>query len=429
MSRNPGTTTPGSADAADPLTRRRKSSENRSGHFDLSNLGRPDLYGLYRRLLEEAPVYWSPELSGWYISGYRYVVESFRDARLSANRLAPVFKAMPEKQRRELDPLASSMGKWTLVMDPPDHTRMRTLIAKAFTPRLIEGLEPKIRPIVDRLLDAVEGRDEMDAVRDLAHPLPATVIALMLGAPLGDLDVLKKWSSDLADFLGLAVFEREKVIATQATILEMGAYFRDLIAQHRRSPQREDLLSRLIAAREAGDVLDDDELVATIIMLVFAGHETTTNLIANAVLTLDRQPEARRAAVAERDVLPTVIEEVLRFESPVQRLSRMAAEDFTLGDQKIERGQRLFLLTGAANRDPATFREPDTFRLDRRDPRRHLGFGWGRHFCIGAALGRLEARLALDGLFARFPDYAVRGEPQWVRSSALRAQKKLPLSL
>ncbi|MEO1368615.1 MAG: cytochrome P450, partial [Acidobacteriota bacterium] len=322
-------------------------SENLSERFDLSNLGRPDLYSTYRELLEEAPVYWSPSLAGWYLSKHAFVVGSFRDSRLSANRLAPVFNRMPEAQRRALDPLASAIGRWTLVMDPPDHTRMRMLIVKAFTPRLIEGLEPKIRPIVDRLLAAPVERGEMDVVRDLAYPLPATVIALMLGVPVDDIDILKRWSDDLAEFFGLATFGRDKVLATQATIVAMGDYFRDLIAEHRRRG-RNDLLSRLIEAREAGEVLDDDELVATVIMLVFAGHETTTNLIANAVLTLDRHPDERRRVAADPSLLPAVVEEVLRFESPVQRLSRMAAEDFTVGGRHIERGQRIFLLTGAA---------------------------------------------------------------------------------
>ncbi|MEM1183061.1 MAG: cytochrome P450 [Acidobacteriota bacterium] len=419
----PPTNSPKDAGATAPVG---TSPENLSERFDLSNLGRPDLYSLYAEVLKEAPVYWSPSLAGWFVSKHAYVVESFRDSRLSANRLAPVFKAMPEAQRRALDPLASAMGRWTLVMDPPDHTRMRKLIVKAFTPRLIDGLEPKIRPIVDRLLEAPADDGRMDVIRDLAYPLPATVIALMLGVPLADIDILKKWSDDLADFLGLAKFERDKVLATQNTIIAMGDYFRDLIAEHRRR-DRGDLLSQLIAAREAGEVLDDDELVATIIMLVFAGHETTTNLIANAVLTLDRHPHDRRRAVDDPSLLPAVVEEVLRFESPVQRLSRMAAEDFTLGGQHIERGQRLFLLTGAANRDPDAFLEPDRFRLDRRDPGRHLGFGWGRHFCIGAALGRLEARLALEALFARAPGLRVEGEPEWMRSSALRALHRLPV--
>ena len=394
--------------------------------FDLSNLGAPDVYDLYRRLLAEAPVYWSDALSGWFISRYRFVVESFRDDRLSANRLAPVFAAMPEAQRRELEPLASSMSRWTLVMDPPDHTRMRTLIVKAFTPKLIEGLEPKIRPLVGRLLEPLLDRGEADLVRDLAYPLPATVIALMLGVPVSDIDILKRWSDDLADFLGLARFDRETVLATQQTVVDMSAYFRDLIGEHRKKTA-EDLLGKLIAARESGDVLDDDELVATLIMLVFAGHETTTNLIANTVLTLDRHRDAAARLRAEKELLPGAIEEVLRYESPVQRLSRMAAEDFELGGQQIRRGQRIFLLTGAANRDPEVFADPDEFRLGRRDPGRHLGFGWGRHFCIGAALGRLEARLALEALLERAPDLQVTAPPKFMRSSALRALEALPV--
>ncbi|MCG8462167.1 MAG: cytochrome P450, partial [Holophagales bacterium] len=394
--------------------------------FDLSNLGLTEgLYDLYARLIEEAPVYWSPRLGGWYVSSYPLVLETFRDRRLSANRLTPAFESMPEEPRQLTQPLADSLGRWTLLLDPPDHTRMRSLIVKAFTPRLIQAFEPKVESLVRRLVAPGLERGEMDVIAELAYPLPATVIAMMMGVPAEDIDRIKGWSSTIAEFFGLPSYTLDKVLETQRAVVEMTDYFRERVKEHIREP-RDDLISRLIDAREEGDVLDDDELLATMVMLVFAGHETTTNLIANAVLTLHDHPRALAALRSDPARTAAAVEEVLRFESPVQRLSRMAAATFELGGREIRAGQRVFLLIGAANRDPEAFPQPGRFDIERTG-NRHLGFGWGAHYCIGAALGRLEARIALEHLVGRLGEYELAEPPRWHASSALRALERLPI--
>jgi pimeloyl-[acyl-carrier protein] synthase len=316
-----------------------------------------------------------------------------------------------------------------LFRDPPDHTRLRTLVSKAFTPRVIEGLRPHIQQIVDGLLDRVRDRRAMDLIADLAFPLPVIVISEMLGVPAADRDRFRQWSLDVArslDAIALPVGP-EVIERGNAARRALADYFRGLIAERRRRPQA-DLLSGLIAAEEQGDTLSQAELLATCVLLLVAGHETTVNLIGNGMLALLRHPAELRKLGAEPALLPSAVEELLRWDSPVQRTGRITATDVELGGTLIPKGALVSAVLGAANRDPAHFPEPDRLDLARPD-NRHLAFGWGIHFCLGAPLARVEGQIAIGALARRLPGLALATDrPEWRESSALRGLRALPVT-
>ncbi|MFD0685830.1 cytochrome P450 [Actinomadura fibrosa] len=317
-----------------------------------------------------------------------------------------------------------------LTLDPPDHTRLRRLVSKAFTPRLVERLRPRIEALVDELLGGASG--ETDLIAALAYPLPVIVISEMLGVPARDRDLFRGWSDSLArgldpDFLlpDAEITRRDEARA------EFAAYFRELAALRRAEP-RDDLLSALVGVSDGGDVLTEEELLATCVLLLVAGHETTVNLIGNGALALLRAPEHLAAVRSRPEAVPAVVEELLRYDPPVQLTLRAALEDVELDGTLIEAGRLVLLLTGAANRDPAVFADPD--RLDPfryaegRDAPRHLAFGHGIHFCLGAPLARLEGEIALRKLFER--DVAlVPGELAYRDNLVLRGLRALPVTL
>ncbi|MEV7526148.1 cytochrome P450 [Streptomyces sp. NPDC091371] len=291
-----------------------------------------------------------------------------------------------------------------LHLDPPDHTRIRRLVTKAFTPRAVAALEPRIRAMVDELLTAARDRGSLDVVTGLAHPLPVRVICELLGVPAEDHGRFQEWSASLAETLepplpGL-VGARAKVAAAQARA-EFIAYFRELIAE-RRASARDDLVSHLIQVKEDGDQLTESELLATCILLINAGHETSANLINNGVLALLRHPDQLDLLRREPALAPSVVEEVLRYDTPVQLTLRVASEPTRLGDARIEADDLIVLLLGAANRDPEAYEDPDRFDIRRTAARPHLSFSAGPHFCLGAGLARLEARIVFEVFASRF---------------------------
>ncbi|WP_329084870.1 cytochrome P450 [Actinomadura citrea] len=315
-----------------------------------------------------------------------------------------------------------------LTMDPPDHTRLRRLVSKAFTPRLVERLRPRVEEVVDALLEPVSG--EVDLIATLAYPLPVIVISEMLGVPAEDRDLFKGWSDSLARGLDPDFLLPEAEIAQRdAAREEFGEYFRELAAERRAEP-REDLLSALVGVSDGGDALSEQELLATCILLLVAGHETTVNLIGNGALALLRDPAQSRLFRERPENAQAAVEELLRFDPPVQLTLRSALEDVDLDGTLIERGKLVLLLTGAANRDPAVFDEPDRLDLLRyaegRDTPRHLAFGHGVHFCLGAPLARLEGRVALGKLFER--DVALAADDVVYRDNlVLRGLRGLPV--
>jgi pimeloyl-[acyl-carrier protein] synthase len=379
-----------------------------------------DPYPVYHRLRTEDPVHHHP--FGFYVlTRYDDVAAFLRDPRFGKSG----YQALIESRFG-----AGPDGPWLalsmLFRDPPDHTRLRALASKAFTPRGVETLRGHIQGIVDRLLERVADAPRMDVIEDLAYPLPVTVISELLGVPVGDGDTVKGWSRDVARALdaialpvGPDVIERGR----RATD-EMAGYFRDLIAERRRRPGT-DLLSGLVEAEEAGDRLTEQELLATCVLLYVAGHETTVNLIGNGLLALLRHPEERRRLQADPGLLSGAIEELLRYDGPVQRTGRMAAYDTEIGGVPIPAGSLVLGLLGAANRDPSRFTEPDRLDLGRAEPR-HLAFGSGIHYCLGAALARLEAQVAIATVLQRFPALTLAVEcPIWRPSSTLRGLEAL----
>ena len=383
-----------------------------------------DPYPAYHRLRAEDPVHRHP-LGFYVLTRYDDVAAFLRDPRFGKSGYQALFESR-FGGGQDGTGLAISM----LFRDPPDHTRLRSLVSKAFTPRVVETLRGRIQAIVDRLLERVAGAPRMDVIEGLAYPLPVTVISELLGVPAGDSETVKEWSRDVARALdaialpvGPEVIERGR-LATDG----MADYFRGLSEERRRHPGP-DLLSGLVEAEEAGDRLSERELLATCILLYVAGHETTVNLIGNGLLALLRHPEERRRLQDDPGLLPAAIEELLRYDGPVQRTGRMAVSDMEIGGVPIPKGSLVLGLLGAANRDPAHFAEPDRLDLGRPEPR-HLAFGAGIHYCLGAPLARLEAQVAIGTVLRRFPALTLAAErPVWRPSSTLRGLEALSITL
>ena len=313
-----------------------------------------------------------------------------------------------------------------LTSDPPEHTRLRRLVSKAFTPRMVEGLRPRIQEIVDRLLDAAAQNGRMDVIRDLAYPLPVIVIAEMLGVPPNHRDQFKHWSDEIVGVLGGPLVPQETLERSRVAVHELAEYLNSVIVERRGEP-REDLVSGLIAAEEQGQILSGDEMLATAMLLLVAGNETTTNLIGNGMLSLLRNPDEMERLCADPSQVPTAVEELLRYDGPVQATGRVAMEDLEIGGQKVTKGQAVLTVLGAANRDPAQFGKPDELDLDRQ-PNEHVAFGDGIHFCLGAPLARAEGQIAFETLLRRFPHPRLEIDNlQWGGSFILRGLKSLPI--
>jgi cytochrome P450 len=386
----------------------------------------PDPYPLYHRLLAEDPVRWDESAGLWMLTRYADIQPLLRDARLGAERMSS-----PEHLEAigmgGFAPLFGVLNNMMVFADPPRHTRLRGLVNRAFTPRRMEGMRAHIQQIVDELLDAVQPAGHMDVIRDLAYPLPTIVIAEMLGVPVEDRARFKQWSDDFAVFLGGFNPTPEQQQQALVSILALKEYFRGLVPALRRSP-RNDLLSALATAEEQGDMLSEEELLANCILLLVAGHETTTNLIGNGVLALLRHPDQLHRLRADSTLTEGAVEELLRYESPVQGTGRVARAALDVDGRRIEPGQFVLLLMGAAHRDPAQFPDPDRLDVTRAEVR-HLAFGHGPHFCLGAPLARIEGQLALATLLRRMPGLQLETETvAWREQFVLRGLKSLPVS-
>jgi cytochrome P450 len=378
-------------------------------------------YPAYRQLRDRDPVHFSRLARGWVLTRLQDVNAVLRDPRFSVNRAL----AFPEA-KQEFGAFFSSLDRTILLRDPPDHTRLRSLVSKAFTPRAVELLRPRIQELLDELLEPIARRGEMDVVSDLANPLPVIVIAEMLGIPPQDRDRFKAWSHVVAQGLEPVLDMRFIRNADQAT-LEMNDYFHDIIRQRRADP-REDLISRLISVEEQGEHLSEEEMLAFCNLLLIAGNETTSNLIGNGMLALLRNPDEFRRLHDDPGICESAVEELLRFDSPVQLTGRVATEDLELGGRQIAKNALILTLLGAANRDPAEFPDPDRLDLGRQD-NRHLAFGLGIHFCLGAPLARAEAQIVFRTIAERFPNIAFAGQAGRRRTITLRGLDSLPVRL
>jgi len=366
-------------------------------------------YALYAMLRASNPVFKVPVpvpvgAGVFLLTRHREVQPALRDARLSADRRkSDAVKLNAERLPRALigeDSVFRSM----LVMDAPDHTRVRGLVNKAFTPRRVAALRPRIEAIAAELLDEPTRAQRMELMTDLAAPLPAIVIAELLGVPPADHPKFRSWAADIIS-AGNEIASGGDSRRSEAAFAALSDYLKQVIAARRRDP-RDDMITGLVAAQEDRDALTDTELVATAVLLLLAGHETTTNLIGNGTLALLQHPAELARLRAEPELLKSAIEEMLRFDSPVQGTARAALEDVEYGGVPIAKGALILCGIGAANRDPALFPEPDRFDIARRD-NHHLSFGFGAHFCLGAPLARLEGEIAFRALLERFPKLAL----------------------
>lgn len=390
---------------------------------------RADPHATFARMREHDPVFCQPGIDGetmiWFVTRHDDAAaillddEHFvRDPRLGLTEEELAARPMPAAFQM--------IEEHMLNRDGDDHRRLRRLVTKAFTPRMVEQLRPRIQAIADELLDAVEGRGEMDLSAEYAFPLPITVIAELLGVPSADHGRFKEWS----DAIITPVFEDEEMERFFAQMGEFVAYLTAFFAQRRAEPQ-DDLVSALLAARDEEDALSEAELFGTVVLLIVAGHETTVGLIGNAVLNLLANPDQVDLVREDSSLLPGAIEEVLRYEGPVERtLNRWAASDVELGGQTIRRGELVIAILSSADRDPDRFSEPDRFDV-RREDTRHLAFGRGSHYCLGAPLARLEAEIALETLFRRLPGLRLAVEPdalEWRATPGFRRVAALPVA-
>jgi cytochrome P450 len=380
-----------------------------------------DPYPTYHRLRAEDPVHHSP-LGFWVLTRYEDVSAVLRDPRFIKEPLAALVAARFGVE------VPRGVGLSMLDRDPPDHTRLRSLVGTAFTPRVVEGLRPRIQQIVDGLITHAQAVGSMDVIEEFAYPIPVNVICELLGIPVADHERFKGWSLDIARGLDSIYLPADSEVPRRSAASRhaISDYFRDLIARRRAAP-RGDLLSALIAAEEAGDKLNEEELLATCILILIAGHETTVNLIGNGVLALLRNPDELRRLRATPGLITSAVEELLRYDGPVQRTARVASAEATIGGRTIARGEMVMPFIGAADRDPAQFPDPDRLDLTRGD-NRHIAFGWGIHFCLGAPLARLEGQIAIDALVRRLPRLGlVDDKAEYRQSLTLRGLKTLPV--
>lgn len=388
-----------------------------------------DPYPFYARLRVEAPVHWSDTLGGWMVTRYDDVLSTLRDTDHFSNqgRFHAVLNPFPPEVRARLQAFDDHFAVGLIGSDPPDHTRLRGLVNLSLTPRIVDRLRPRVQALVDTFLDAVQEQGRMDVIRDLAYPLPATVIAELLGVPPSDRDRFKLWSEGIFAFQGTGRATPELVEYAQTHLLAMRAFLSELLAERRLNP-RDDLLTRLVEAEAAGARLTESELLTTCVTLLTAGHETTTNLIGNGLLLLLRHPDQLGLMRDNPRLLPSAIEECLRYESPLQRNPRRVKEDVELRGQRLRRGDYVMQILGSANRDPVRFSDPDRFDIARAAGG-HVAFGFGIHFCVGAPLARLEAPIAIHTILRRFPRLALATDrPEWHHHGLLRGLKALPVT-
>jgi cytochrome P450 len=394
--------------------------------LDPEVLGNP--YPLFHRLRSEHPVHWDAFLHTWVVTRYCDVLEVLHTFSADRTHTPEKLKSMGLPQ---MGPIAQLMVKQMLFMDPPAHTRLRSLASYAFSPARVAVLRTHIREIVSRLLDeiqsrAVQGWGEMDIIRDLGDPLPATVTAEMLGVPVNDRFQLKAWSADFAEMLGNFQHNPEHAPRMLRAVEDMSAYFRDTIRRMKDHPQ-EGLVHSLMKAEVDGDRLTEEEVVATSIVTMVGGLETTTNLIGNGVLTLLRNPESMRRLQTDPSLIPSAVEEMLRYESPSQHTGRIAPDDVELGGKAIRKGQAVMAVMAAGNRDPERFPDPDRFDVARTD-NRHLAFGYAAHFCFGAALARVEGQEVFEAIIRRMPELELKPGPlTWRNNLGLRGLIALPV--
>jgi len=396
--------------------------------LDLKSLANVyDPFPVYRCLRDHEPVHWSSSLNAWAVTRYADVLEIFEQPiKFSSDR----FRKIDEKyasRRPAVQAVGEILGDWLVFRDPPDHTRLRSLLQKSFTPTQLAQSRERIQATVDGLLDLVAERGAMDFIREVAFPLPATVIAVLLGAPTEDIELIKQWSDRLAAYLGGSVDGKDNFGEAREGVARLVDYFLALLPARRRNPG-DDLMSLMLRAEHDGERLSHEEVVANCVLLLFAGHETTTNLLGNGLFHLLRHSDQTRLLTQSPALTPHAVEEFLRYDGPVPATIKVATEDIDWHDRTIRRGDMVLPFMSSANRDPRQFPDPDVLDL-RRAPNRNLAFAYGIHFCLGAPLARLEGQLTFETLLRLLPGLALQSaEPKWKPMIFLRGLESLAVT-
>jgi cytochrome P450 len=389
-----------------------------------------DPFPVYRRMRAQDPVHWSPRLKAWVLTRYDDVKAVCLDKEMSSDRLRPFFASLPGAEAARIGEIIRYLTHWMVFRDPPEHTRLRRLASKVFNLQSMNAMRPTAEELVEWLLERIGGRERVDFVADFAGPLPALVIMAMLGVPREELAKVKRLSDDMALFIGSSRMSPEKYGIAERATKELAGFFVEMI-QDRRSHPGKDLLSELVVLDDAGDRLTQDELVATCILLLFAGHETTTNHIANGLLSLLRFPGELRALREQPDLAPRAIEELLRYDGPSGAQVRVVKVEQELRGKRLRPGERVFIMLNAANRDPEAYEQPDRLHLARGGPA-HLTFGFGMHICLGFPLARMEGQVALPAVLRHWRDIALAVPEEgieWLNSMVFRGMKSLPLTV
>jgi len=387
-----------------------------------------DPFPLYRRLRDEDPAHWSPALKAWVLTRYDDVKRVCLDTRMSSDRLRPFFAALPGAEAARMHELIRVLTLWMVFRDPPEHTRLRRLASRVFHVRSIHALRPNVEALTRWLLERIGDRPQFDFIAEFAGPLPALVIMDMLGVPRGELERLKRLSDEMALFIGSAREAAAKYVRAEAATREMADIFRTLIAERRASPRR-DLLSELVHLDDGGEHLSEDELVATCVLLLFAGHETTTHHLANGLAALLRFPDQLSQFKANPGLAPAAVEELLRYDGPIGAQVRIVQDEQAFHGKTFKPGERVFLMMNAANRDERAYPEPDRVDLGRNGVP-HLSFGFGAHICLGFPLARLEGQVALPAVLAHWRRIEpAGGRMEWLDSMVLRGMKAFPIAV
>lgn len=385
---------------------------------------RSNPYPVYSHIREREPVHFNPLINAWMVFGFEECKELLMNPNISSKRAEAVINKAPPEVRDKITTFRETANNMLLFLDPPEHRRKRALTSKAFSMRMVRKLEPQISALLDDIIADLKKKETFDLVADLAYPLPLNVIGDLLGVPEPDRGYLKECSQAMSIMVAHPRPDAESVLRGNKAIDDMYGYFKGLIAERRKQPG-EDLISQLIQVEESGDLLTEPEILINACLFLFAGHETTTNLLGSGALNLLRHPEEMQKIRETPDLLEKAVEEMLRFDSPIQLVTRVAKEDVEIAGCTIKKGDVCYAVLGAANRDPKRFPDPDTFDIQ-RDNVRHIAFGFGEHFCLGSPLARLEAKLAFSKLLEAFPNLSLADEePEWRPDIANRGLSRL----
>lgn len=389
---------------------------------------RKNPFPLYEALQEHDPIHWSPVLRSWIITRYDDVRQVAMSPIMSSDRLRPFYEALKDERREILSGVMRYLNEWLVFKAPPEHTRLRKMMNGVFSLQLIQSREEHIRRITRELLNSVPAGQSFDFMKEIAVLLPAYVILDLMNVPREDFGMIKEWSDDLRLFIGTSRADDEKYKKARSGADHMSAYFRRVIHQRRAQPG-EDVITRMIQAHDEQGDLSEDELVAMCMLVLFGGHETTTNLLGSSIVALLEHPEQLKRLYDNPSLIESAVEEFLRYDGPSNSIARVVAVDHELQGKSLKAGDRVFAMINAANRDPRRFTNPHGLDIG-RSPNRHLTFGQGLHFCLGAPLARLEAKVCIGEIVARFPNMRLGdGEVDWIDALVMRGPATLPLVL